>query len=174
MTKNKAKRKQFFLRLQWWCISIMLIVGGLLPMFTFEKFYIFNDSFSLISGIFHLFNQGEYLLFLILFLFSVIAPIYKMVIVNDLINYKNNSYQRKILMKRLLLIGKWSMTDVFVVAVVASTVKLGALANVSIKYGLYVFSLGVIGSMLLNHQVLHRDAEELDELVEEKMNKSRE
>ena len=72
------------------------------------------------------------------------------------------------------MIGKWSMTDVFVVAVVASTVKLGALANVSIKYGLYVFSFGVIGSMSLNHQVLHRDAEEFDELVEEKMNKSRE
>jgi len=173
MTKKKAEWKQLFLRLQWWLISIMLIAGSALPMFTFEKFYFFNDSFSLISTIFHLFNEREYLLFLILFLFSVIAPLYKMVIVRELINYKNNLSQHKKHMKRLLLIGKWSMADVFVVAVVAATVKLGALANVNVRYGLYVFSLGVIGSMLLNHQVLHRDVQELNELVEEQMNKSR-
>ena len=173
MTKYKAKQQQLFLSLQWWLISTMLIAGALLPMFTFEKFYFFNDSFSLISSISHLFAEGEYLLFLILLLSSVIAPLYKMVIVRDLIDQKSNSSQRKKDIKRLLLIGKWSMADVFVVAIVAATVKLGMLANVNIRYGLYVFSLGVVGSMLLNHQVIHRDEEALNALIEEKINKSK-
>lgn len=152
----------------------MLVTGAITPMFTFEKFYVFNDSFSLLSGIFHLFTEGEYLLFVILFLFSVVAPLYKMVIVKDLINYKRDHLHRKKQMKKLLLIGKWSMADVFVVAVFAATVKLGALANVSVKYGLYIFTTGVIGSMALNHQVLHRSSNDLDELVDEKMNNKKE
>lgn len=152
----------------------MLFTGCLLPMFTFEKFYIFNDSFSLVSGIFHLFNEKEFLLFVILFLFSIVVPVYKMMIVKSLINYRHDNHQHKKHLRNLILIGKWSMTDVFVVAIIAATVKLGALANVHVKTGLYIFALGVIGSMVLNHQVLHRDIEKIDELIEEKINKKHE
>jgi paraquat-inducible protein A len=44
------------------------------------------------------------------------------------------------------------MADVFVVAVIAATIKLGMFASVTIHSGLVVFSLAVLSSMLLIHK----------------------
>ena len=42
------------------------------------------------------------------------------------------------------------MADVFVIAILASTVKLGVLANINIHSGLIVFSLSVILALVLS------------------------
>ena len=66
------------LKLAWFIVSAMLVAGAVLPMFTFSQFYIFNDTFSLASGIFYLLMQGEPLLFIIVFSFSILMPAWKM------------------------------------------------------------------------------------------------
>ncbi|MFO7593789.1 MAG: paraquat-inducible protein A [Pseudomonadota bacterium] len=53
----------------------------------------------------------------------------------------------------LMLLGKWSMLDVFVVAMFIMTVKMGAIVSVEVHTGLYLFSAGVVASMLLTHLV---------------------
>jgi len=50
--------------------------------------------------------------------------------------------------------GKWSMLDVFVVAVLLATVKLGAVANVQLHYGLYLFAAAVILTMIVTARVV--------------------
>lgn len=134
----------------WFASSILFLAGILLPMFSFQKFYIFDDSFSLLGGILHLLLEGEIFLFFVLFSFSVVGPIYKLylslvLIVNQSIDADN----RMKIVKKLALVGKWSMADVFVVAVIAATVKLGALATVQVHIGLLVFGLAVLTSMAL-------------------------
>jgi paraquat-inducible protein A len=52
------------------------------------------------------------------------------------------------------LYGKWSMLDVFVVAVLVVTVKLGAIANVEMHYGLYFFSAAVILTMIITARIV--------------------
>ena len=124
-------------------------------MFSFHKFYIFNDTFSLLGSVTYLLQEGEFFLFLILFAFSIALPLYKMGLSLLLVSHAIKDPERKIkTVKQLVMVGKWSMTDVFVIAVLAATVKLGMIATIEVHAGLYVFGAGVITSMLLVHRLL--------------------
>jgi len=142
----------------------MLIAGVLVPMFTFTKFYFFDDTFSLASGIFHLLDEGEPFLFVIVFAFSMLMPAYKMLLLYQLISAADagHSERHQRHLRRLGIIGKWSMLDVFVLAILIVTVKLGAIAQIQIHYGLYLFSMAVIASMLLT-QLVQMHASQLNE-----------
>ena len=144
-------------RLGWLVTAIMLGVGAAVPFFTFSKFYVFDDTFSLFSGIFHLLSEGEPVLFALVFLFSILLPVYKMYVLLRLINHTAMEDRlRRRYTSMLMLLGKWSMLDVFVVAVLIMTIKLGAVASVEVHGGLYLFSAGVLASMLLTHLVGRR------------------
>jgi paraquat-inducible protein A len=142
------------LKLAWFIVSVMLIAGAVLPMFTFSQFYIFNDTFSLASGIFYLLLQGEPLLFLIVFSFSILMPAWKMVLLYRLLHtQEGDTARRRRQLHVLSFLGKWSMLDVFVVAILVVTVKLGAIASITVHFGIYLFTLAVLASMLLTHKV---------------------
>ena len=142
------------LKLAWFTVSAMLVAGAVLPMFTFSQFYIFNDTFSLASGIFYLLKEGEPLLFLVVFSFSILMPVWKMVLLYRLLHAPDRgSARHRRQLHVLAFLGKWSMLDVFVVAILVVTVKLGAIANVTVHAGIYLFTLAVLASMLLTHRV---------------------
>jgi paraquat-inducible protein A len=134
-----------------WLISCALFTGGIiLPMFTFHNFLFFDDTFSLIGSIVHLFNEGQFFLFVVMLSFSIIGPLYKLTILSILISAKPIDDQHRIkLVQRLAILGKWSMADVFVVAILASTIKMGFVASVSIHSGLVTFGLAVIASIVM-------------------------
>jgi paraquat-inducible protein A len=139
---------------QWLLVSLMLVVGAFAPMFTFTTFWIFDDRFSLVSGIYRLLEQGEPLLFLLVFTFSILMPVYKMYLLYRLIHAKPADTRHMARYRKWLgVMGKWSMLDVFVVALLVVTVKLGAVADITIHYGLYVFAAAVVASMLLSQLV---------------------
>ncbi len=141
-------------RIAWVAVVTMLGVGASLPFFTFSKFFVFYDTFSLFSGIFHLLTAGEPLLFALLFLFSIVMPVYKMFVLFRLINDPMlDERKRRRYTTMLMVLGKWSMLDVFVVAMLIMTIKLGAIASVEVHGGLYLFSAGVLASMLLTQLV---------------------
>jgi paraquat-inducible protein A len=52
------------------------------------------------------------------------------------------------------LYGKWSMLDVFVVAVLVAAVKLGAIASVELRFGLYAFATAVVLTMYVTARVV--------------------
>ena len=142
------------LRLAWFLVSAMLVAGAVLPMFTFSQFYIFNDTFSLVSGIFYLLKEGEPLLFIVVFSFSILMPVWKMALLYRLLQEHagDHAYRHRQL-NVLSFLGKWSMLDVFVVAILVVTVKLGAIANITVHVGIYLFTLAVLASMLLTHRI---------------------
>jgi len=139
------------LNIMWFCITALLVIGVSQPMFTFTHFYFFDDTFSLISGIFHLLSAGEYILFCLLFSFSILMPALKLLMLLYCINGRLLGAQQRRYLARLGVLGKWSMLDVFVVAIMAVTIKLSMVAQVTIHWGLIVFSVGVILSMILPH-----------------------
>ena len=139
--------------LLWYLSSIALIAGAIMPMFSFNKFFIFNSTYSLLSGVFYLLEEGEVLLFAIILVFSIIFPMLKMGLLFLVINNKVHEEKKEAISKKLFKYGKWSMLDVFVVAVLVSTVKLGSLANIEAHIGIYIFALGVLGSMWLTKRV---------------------
>jgi paraquat-inducible protein A len=117
-----------------WLTSFGLFGLGIsLPMFTMEKFFVFKDSFSLLSGLYQLLTNGESFLFLLLFLFSVAMPLCKFYFSFRIAFGRLGTAELKLKrIKQLSIVGKWSMADVFVIAVLASTVKVGGLAEVHI------------------------------------------
>jgi paraquat-inducible protein A len=142
------------LKLAWFVVSAMLVAGAVLPMFTFSQFYIFNDTFSLASGIFYLLKEGEPLLFVVVFSFSILMPAWKMVLLYRLLHLSERDKERCQRQLHILsFLGKWSMLDVFVVAILVVTVKLGAVANVTVHVGIYLFTLAVLASMALTHWI---------------------
>ena len=133
----------------------LLLAGMLLPMFSFHKFYFFNDEFSLVGGVVYLLSIGKLYLFLFIFLFSIAAPIYKTYLAMLLVTKRVTDQDERLnTVKRLALMSKWSMADVFVISVLAATVKLGTVASIEIHSGLFVFGLGVVTSMLLVQKLL--------------------
>ena len=53
------------------------------------------------------------------------------------------------------LLGKWSMLDVFIVAIMIVLVKLGPLARVEPRSGVYVFAAAIGMSMLTTMYIDH-------------------
>ena len=69
------------------------------------------------------------------------------------INNKVHDSHKEVISSKLLKYGKWSMLDVLVVAILVSTVKLGSMANIEVHIGLYIFAMGVLGSMWLTKNI---------------------
>jgi len=138
-----------------WCAACGLLASGaVLPMFSFHKFYIFDDTFSLISGVLFLFDEREYFLFVLLAGFSLAVPAYKLFTALFVVFDGLYAERRLRLVQRLALLDKWSMADVFVIAVIAATVKLGNLVRIEVHAGLYIFAGGVVASLWLVHRLL--------------------
>ncbi len=128
-----------------------LIIGVTAPLLTLEKMYFFENTITLFSTIRGLFEQKEWFLFIVIALFSLCVPIIKIASLVLILNleYPKNSILDKTL-KVIETIGKWSMLDVFVVALLLVSVKLGVLAKVDVHYGLSVFAASVLLTMGLS------------------------
>ena len=90
-------------------------------------------------------------MFFIIAIFSLCIPVIKIASLLLILNveYKKGSFLDKSL-HIIETFGKWSMLDVFVVALLLVSVKLGVLAKVEVHYGLYVFAASVLLTMGLS------------------------
>ena len=88
-----------------------------------------------------LFTDGQYLLFVILLAFSILLPIAKLILLFRFWHAEStNNQQLEHFMNWITHYGKWSMLDVFVVALLVVIVKLGVLASVIVHYGIYMYA----------------------------------
>ena len=55
--------------------------------------------------------------------------------------------QRKFLLYFLAVLGKWSMLDVFITAIIIVWVKLGPFADAQAEKGVYYFGLSILMAM---------------------------
>ena len=152
----KIKNKNLLISFLLIIALISFVVACVSPLFTLSKFFIFNNTVSLVSALMELWNENYYVLFIVLFLFSVFFPLIKILLMFYLHISTRISQQRHTrLIGVLEQVGKWSMLDVFVVAILLVTIKLGPMASVEVHYGLYLFSAAIILMMLISH-VMHR------------------
>ncbi|HEC73513.1 MAG TPA: paraquat-inducible protein A [Methylophaga aminisulfidivorans] len=134
----------------------MLIVGLFLPLLTITQFLLIRNEFSVISGITELWKAQQYILFVVISLFSVVVPLAKLVLLFRLLNSHNLPSQGKIRLLHLMHdYGRWAMLDVMVVAMLIVTVKMGAIASITIHPGLYVFGAAVLLIMLATQMTVN-------------------
>jgi len=94
-------------------ISITFFCLGIfLPMFTLQKFFIINDTFSLIGGVTELFKKSEYLLAAVIFAFSVLTPIIKFALSWLVLSIDEVQQDKRLFaVRKLATICKWSMAE---------------------------------------------------------------
>jgi paraquat-inducible protein A len=130
-------------------LSLFLFLAGLyLPIITVRKLWAHN-VFSVLSGIISLWEEKYYILAIIVFVFSVIFPLFKLISLFVLWFVRLTENKRKRLLGYLEVLGKWSMLDVFVVAIIIVTIKLGVLASAKAEKGIYCFAASIILAMII-------------------------
>ena len=115
---------------------VFLILALCTPFIRISKFYFFNNEPALLQAFWQLVIDGHYLLTSVLILVTVVLPIFKLFsYVQSLFLQTHNSKW----LKYMQVIAKWAMLDVLVVAMLLVSVKLGALAQITIQLGFYYF-----------------------------------
>ncbi len=128
--------------------SIALLFLGLHePVLTVRKLWEKN-TFTIITGIENLWKENYHFLAIIVFFFSIIFPFTKLAALLLIWFVKMTERQRKWILSCLEFLGKWSMLDVFVVAIVIVSVKLGALASAKAEVGIYYFGASILLAMV--------------------------
>ena len=132
---------------------IILAVGLFAPMLTIEKFVFIENTFSVVEGVWELLKEGQWLLFVLLASFSIALPILKLIMLYLTVSVSAVSHYRQHI-TRIHNYGKWSMLDVFVVAVMVVALKLDYVVDVQVHMGLYAFSVAVLLTMFITAQVI--------------------
>jgi len=141
----------------------ILSIGIFAPMLTLKYvilgFYTWDEkTVTLYSTITQLYTSKEFLLFLVITAFSICFPILKICTLLFATNVPiapNSKLEKGLHFTETF--GKWSMLEVFVVALLLVSVKLGALLNVQVHYGVYAFATSVLLTMGVSYWIMHLD-----------------
>jgi len=108
---------------------------------------------TIMSGVIYFLKHGDWPLALIIFVASVLVPLLKMLALTYLlVSVQRRSpfrkHQRTKLYRITELVGRWSMVDVFVVALLVALVQVGQLATIEPGVGAIAFASVVILTMV--------------------------
>lgn len=127
-------------------LSFALFLAGLFRPFTqVTKLWLFDDDVSVYSGLITLFQESELFLFGILLIFTVIFPFVKISALLGLwLRPGLNIQQMARVYTFVAHLSKWSMLDVFIVAVLVVLIRSGGFATIKAQDGLLLFCASVV------------------------------
>jgi paraquat-inducible protein A len=130
---------------------ICYIPANVLPMMHTSSLF-GAQSDTIMSGVVYFWTSGSWHLALIIFFASVMVPLLKMIaLVLLLVTVQRRSCwqmrERARLYRFIEFIGRWSMLDIYVVAVVVALVQLQALATIKPGPGAIAFGAVVVLTM---------------------------
>ncbi len=136
--------------------AMALLAAGLsLPLMDVQRMVFWKNEYSVFTGVVSLARQHEWLLAGVLFFFCLVFPIVKLLLLVVIWAIRLAEEDRQRVLHWLNVLGKWSMLDVFGVAILIVLVKLGPLAQVEPKIGVYFFAGAIAASMLVTMYVSH-------------------
>ena len=130
------------------CAIGLLYTGVSIPAFDVTQFFFFTDRFSILGSISTLISENEWGIALLIAVFSLAFPSLKLIALAKLLWWDdiNHDSSRRTL-KLITFLGKWSMADVFVVALLILSVKSNILANAQTAPGIYAFAASALIAM---------------------------
>ncbi|HVH03461.1 MAG TPA: paraquat-inducible protein A [Amaricoccus sp.] len=139
--------------LAWLGVGLLCYLpANLLPMLRTRTFGRETDS-TIVGGVIELLHHGAWDIALVVFVASVVIPISKFVVILYLVasirHGTSLSVEARIRLYEIVeFIGRWSMIDVFVVAILTALVQLGFLASINPGTAAVFFALSVAFTML--------------------------
>lgn len=132
--------------------GVMFLPANLLPIMTVRNLG-YSTPDTIISGVLALTRQGMFGIATVVFVASILVPTLKLLGIGLLLysvqNHIQLSARQRVFMFRFIeWIGRWSMLDIFVIAVLVALVNFGSLANVEAGFGALAFASVVILTML--------------------------
>lgn len=128
---------------------ILFIPANMLPILSMTQFGYQSES-TILQGVVELWKSGTQGIAIVVLLCSILIPLAKIIGLFYLcIAWKRQSPKRNSILLRLIeTIGRWSMLDVFLVAILVAIVKLGSFASVQPELGLVAFTMVVVLTMI--------------------------
>ena len=132
--------------------ATLYIPANLLPIMTVNSLGQ-GDPSTIMSGVIQLVQHGMYPIAAVVFIASILVPTFKLVGIGLLLfsvqRHQPLSAQQRIIMYRFIeFIGRWSMLDIFVIAILVALVNFGRLASIEANLGAAAFASVVILTML--------------------------
>ncbi|ADD67014.1 Paraquat-inducible protein A [Denitrovibrio acetiphilus DSM 12809] len=138
-----------------WALTIASIIlyfpANLLPVMDVQ---VMGDSTSntILGGVIQFYQYDMYFICAVVFVASFVVPIFKMTVLLYLLTTLRkksglNNVQKTRLYYIVEHIGKWSMLDVFVVAIMSGLINTGYMLNITGGLGIVFFSAVVILTM---------------------------
>ena len=132
--------------------AICYVPANVLPVLTTTAFGSV-ESDTIMGGVIHLYATGSWPLALIVFVASVMIPLGKLVALAYLLvtiqrGSISNSHDRTRIYVLVEFVGRWSMLDVFVVAILVALIQLKPLMSVEPGAGVVFFMVVVVLTMV--------------------------
>jgi len=131
----------------------LLIAAYMLPTLELTKVIFFTDEYSIWAGIMELWKADHPILAVLVFLFSMVFPIAKLLGLTLAWVVPLSDSGRLRMAETISWLGKWSMLDVFIVAMIVVLVKSKDLADAEAGIGIYLFAAAVTLSMIASMSV---------------------
>ena len=130
--------------------TLCLAFGLVLPLVRFEKLYFFDETPSLVDIVVSLWGQGSGGLAVLVALFSIVFPIVKLFgMALEATALAPADGKANWLARLLPVLGKWSMMDVMLVALVIVAAKTSGMASAFTQPGLWFYAASAIMTGLL-------------------------
>jgi paraquat-inducible protein A len=131
---------------------ILYVPANTLPIMETESIFD-SQSDTIMSGVVFLWTSGSWPLAIVVFIASITVPLLKMLSLLTLLiavhrGVRKHCYDLTRLYRLLELIGRWSMLDIYVLAILVTLVQLRVFANVTPGPGALAFGGVVVFSML--------------------------
>lgn len=109
-------------------------------------------SSTILAGVILLWSDGSYPVAMVIFIASIMVPTLKMIAIAWLcidarMPHKKDSERMHLIYDIVEFVGRWSMIDVFVIAVLSALVRMGGLMNIYPDIGALMFCFVVILTM---------------------------
>ena len=134
------------------CAILLYIPAMLYPIMEVTKFGV-NIQSTILEGVISFLDMESYFIAIVIFTASVVIPMIKLVgllfiFISLKINVKMQNKTKILIYKFIEAIGKWSMIDIYVVAILASVVQLDEIFNIKGGLAATSFALMVILTMI--------------------------
>jgi paraquat-inducible protein A len=134
--------------------AILYFPANLLPVLQVESSVKGTQKNTIISGVVQFWQDGDYPVALIIFTASIMIPMLKflgigMLCLGARLGWRPHALTQ--LYRVLDLIGRWSMVDVFVVAILVGVVQIGSVMKINAGEGAFAFAGVVVLTILAAH-----------------------
>ncbi len=137
-----------------WLIAglIAYLPANTYPMLLTTQNFRTSES-TIIGGVIDLFEHGSYAVAIIVFVASILIPVGKFVVIGYLAiltrkRHRTDPHRLLRYYEVVEFIGRWSMIDVFVVAILTALVQFDVLASINPGIAAVCFALSVVFTML--------------------------